>query len=197
MTDQIDYFDESGRMNQPPPPKQRRWWATPVIVVVSLLAGIGIGGAAATSDTDPARSSSGATYESLDEWEAALGERQDSLDGTQDTADEPEPEPVAELDTGYVTPTADDFVLTVRTLEKRCYGSAGCNVSFQIDAGWLGEFDPDTTYEVTYEIKGGDDPLINTLRVEGEQYWVDESEFIGTPSSDAELTAHVLEVRER
>lgn len=175
----------------PRPPKVRRWWTTPLIVVVSVLAGIGIGATGASSDQQPV------TSEALAEWERQLDEREDALDAEQDTPavveEEPELEPVSSFD----TPTADDFTLTVRTMEQECFGSAGCLVTFQIDAGWLLNLDPSITYEVTYEIEGADDPYINTIRVEGEEYWTDESETIGTPSSESNLTVHVLEVREQ
>jgi hypothetical protein len=71
------------------------------------------------------------------------------------------------------------------------------NVTFPVELGYDGPpLDPSATYEVTYEIKGGGDPLINTLTVSGENYSVDEEEFICTTFSDAELVAAVLEVSE-
>lgn len=176
----------------PPAPKPRRWWTTPVIVVVSVLAGIGIGAASAGSEGQPV------TSEALQEWERQLDEREDALNAEQDTPsapveEEPEPEQVAEFD----TPAAGDFTLTARTLEQECFGSAGCLVTFQIDAGWTLNLDPGVTYEVTYEVQGADDPYINTLEVQGDEYWVEESEMVGTPSSESKLTVHVLEVREQ
>jgi hypothetical protein len=98
----------------------------------------------------------------------------------------------------YHEPTADDFELTIKTLEKECFGSAGCNVEFRVELSYLGllDLDPSVTYELTYEIKGGEDPLINTLEITGDEYSVDESEDIGTESSDDELTAVVLDVSE-
>lgn len=95
-------------------------------------------------------------------------------------------------------PSVDDFELTVKTLAKECFGTAGCNATFRVELAYGGrELDPTTTYELTYEIHGGEDPLINTLTVTGDEYVVDEEEFIGTTSSNADLTAEVLDVSER
>jgi hypothetical protein len=50
--------------------------------------------------------------------------------------------------------------------------------------------DPDRTYEVIYEVRGGDDgPKINTLTVEGDQSSVDSEETISTSSASRKLTA--------
>jgi hypothetical protein len=85
----------------------------------------------------------------------------------------------------------------VKTLEKQCFGSAGCNVTFRIEVGYNGlPLDPATTYEVTYEVTGGEDPLINTLEVTGENASVPQEETLGTASSDAELVATVTDVSE-
>jgi hypothetical protein len=54
--------------------------------------------------------------------------------------------------------------------------------------------DPDETYELTYEIVGGDDPMVSTLTItNGEDYTAME-ERLGTPSADTELEAKVLDV---
>jgi hypothetical protein len=36
------------------------------------------------------------------------------------------------------TPEPSDFELTVKTLSKQCFGSAGCNITYRIQAGWDG-----------------------------------------------------------
>jgi hypothetical protein len=48
------------------------------------------------------------------------------------------------------------------------FGSAGCDVDFRIEVGYDGPpLDPSVTYELAYEVKGGEEPLINTLTIEG------------------------------
>jgi hypothetical protein len=58
------------------------------------------------------------------------------------------------------TPEPSDFELTVKTLSKQCFGSAGCSITYRIQAGWDGSYDPDRTYEVVYEVRG-DESLPN------------------------------------
>lgn len=104
-----------------------------------------------------------------------------------------------DLEPSYYEPGEDDFELTLNVLEQECFGSAGCNVTVRVEVGFsfVGELDPDTTYEVTYEILGGEDPKINTLTIEGDEYSVEDGERISTESGDAELTAEVLRVNPR
>jgi hypothetical protein len=111
---------------------------------------------------------------------------------------EPEPEPVAE-EPAYYTPKPDDFDLKVKTLEKECFGSAGCNVTFRVELEYLGiqEFDPDETYELTYEIKGGEDPMIDTMEIQGDEYESYQEQYIGTTSSNAKLRAVVTDLTAR
>jgi hypothetical protein len=99
----------------------------------------------------------------------------------------------------YHTPTADDFELTVRILSKRCFGSAGCNIDFRNEVAYTAfdELNPATTYELTYEVLGSEDPHINTMTLRGDRYTTDETEFIGTDTADDELTAVVIDVLER
>lgn len=95
----------------------------------------------------------------------------------------------------YHQPTVTDFVLTVRILKKQCFGAAGCNIQYRIDMVYGGPaLDPGKTYEITYEVRGGEDVKINTLRVTGDQYERDEIEFGGAKNSTAELTAVVISV---
>lgn len=95
----------------------------------------------------------------------------------------------------YGAPSPGDFELTVKTLEKKCFGSAGCIVRFRIELAYGGpELDPAVTYEVTYEVTGGEEPLINTLEVTGDQYSTDKEETIDTPRASSKLRATVTGV---
>lgn len=97
------------------------------------------------------------------------------------------------------TPKPADFTLTVKILEKKCYGSAGCNVTFRIELAYSGQtLNPTKTYEVTYEVSGTDEQTyVNTLTVNGEKYLTDSREVVGTRTAKDELKAVVTGVAER
>jgi hypothetical protein len=107
-------------------------------------------------------------------------------------------EPADEPDAVYHEPDAEDFELTVKTLSKECFGSAGCLIDFRIELGYVhtgGDLDPAITYEVTYEISGGESSYINTLTVTGDQYSTEEMESVST-ASDVELGVEITDVSE-
>ena len=105
----------------------------------------------------------------------------------------PAPEP------SYATPKASDFDLTVKVLEKTNFGSAGSSITYRIEADWPAmTYDPDKTYEVVYEVRGGEDGAqINTMEVTGFDYQVEAEEFISTPTVGSRLTAKATSVTER
>ncbi|MET8370759.1 hypothetical protein ABZU42_13660 [Micromonospora profundi] len=97
----------------------------------------------------------------------------------------------------YGTPTKGDFKLKVKTLRKQCFGSAGCNITYRIDVTYTGNgLDPSSTYEVTYEVKGAEDPIINTFEVTGDSASVQQEETASTKRSGDKLTAVVTDVSE-
>lgn len=92
-------------------------------------------------------------------------------------------------------PKAEDFNIAVVVLEKQCFGSAGCNVTFRIDPSYTGSGSA-TDVEVTFEVLGGDDAYIDTFTIDSEGTATFTSEAtVGTPSANAELTAKVTAVR--
>lgn len=93
-------------------------------------------------------------------------------------------------------PEPDDFEITVKVLKKQCFGSAGCNVTYRIDPSYVGTMSiPDAgTTEVTYEVKGGEDPQISTFTIEDGTATFDSEERLQTSSSKAKLTAKVTDV---
>jgi hypothetical protein len=94
----------------------------------------------------------------------------------------------------YHTPVPGDFTLTVKILQQHCFGSAGCNVDFRINLSGGGELDPNQTYELTYEVKGGKEPHVSTMTVTGKDYLRLDREFIHTPNKSSKLTATVVSV---
>ena len=107
-------------------------------------------------------------------------------------------EPVAEATTPRVTytPTAADFTLRAKVTEKHCFGSAGCNVTFEPDVTYNGalDLDPGITWQVVYEIDGVDDaPQVGNLTVEGTQVRYDPQD-VSTKSSKSKITLKVTSV---
>jgi hypothetical protein len=119
------------------------------------------------------------------------------------TAPTTAPEPVVEETTPapppestYGTPTKTDFKLTAKVLSKKCFGSAGCNLTYRIIISYTGpDLDPSKSYEVLYEVRGGEDgPATNTFTVTGGESSVDEKEFVSTKKTSSKLTAVVTDV---
>ena len=101
-------------------------------------------------------------------------------------------------DTGlrYTTPTKRDFRITLKILTKDCFGDAGCNLTYRpqlTNLSWV-DFDPSITYDVTYEVRGGQDGAqLDTLQVTGSQYQSSEG-AASTATSAAKLTAVIISV---
>lgn len=95
-------------------------------------------------------------------------------------------------------PATSDFAIDVKVMKKSCFGSAGCNVTYQIDPRYTGTASLDGhTYTVVYEITGGEDgPQINNFTIRNGAASYPTTERIGTSSSKAALTAKVTSVSE-
>src|SRR4051794_27596121 len=88
-------------------------------------------------------------------------------------------------------PPPEAFTIGILVLEKQCFGSAGCNVSFRIDPHFTGTGGV-KDLEVTYEVVGGENPLTNTFTIDSAgTASFDEREMLQTRSTGAELSAHV------
>lgn len=97
------------------------------------------------------------------------------------------------------TPTKADFILKVKVTEKKCFGSAGCNITYHIDMTYNGAaLDPSDTWLITYQVAGVEDgPAINTLELTGDEYSYDKSELGQTSSSSKKLTAKVTDIEKQ
>jgi hypothetical protein len=170
----------------PPPGKQPRLWRSRQVLVLALAVaaaclalGIVIGAAGAGLDeTASTRPRAAAT--------------------TQPSATPVTEEPTTtEAASAYPEPKPSDFDLEVKILKKENFGSAGSLVRFRIEAGWSETYDPDKTYEVTYEVRGPEDgPMVNTFEVTGDEYRTEREESASTPSAPTRLTARVTDVDE-
>lgn len=86
--------------------------------------------------------------------------------------------------------------LGIRVRSKACFGSAGCNVTVQIDPSYVGNQDVTAgSWEMTYEIRGVEDgPVIETMTLESGTFSFPEEQMVGTTSSSSPITAVVTEV---
>jgi len=155
---------------------ERRRWKTWHVIVAALVAftiGVGVGGASADDDTTVGKTAATVTNNSLTARE------------TTTTAE------------GRYVPAPADFVLTVVTTEQSCFGSAGCNVTYQIDVAYNGPrpLDEDDTWVLIYEVRGGEDMKVGNITVKGEQYSRD-TDMVST-GTGPRLEAIVTAVRER
>lgn len=91
-----------------------------------------------------------------------------------------------------------DFEIDLKIKEKKCFGSAGCIVTYEIDPRYSGgsvEDLGDGSWDVTYEVTGGEDgPIVNTFTVDSGQVSFDGEEIAGTSSQGVELAARATEV---
>lgn len=111
--------------------------------------------------------------------------------------DAPEETEETVADTSFV-PKPSDFKIGIRIRSKECFGSAGCNVIFQIDPQYVGSQSlGDGAYDVTYEVRGGSDTIINTFQIDGGSASFDEEEMADLRSAGVRLTAKVTDVYEQ
>lgn len=93
---------------------------------------------------------------------------------------------------GYA-PAPGDFHLAVVEMEKKCFGSAGCLVTFRVEVTYLGATlpDPSKTFTAIYDVTGGDEPMTNRFTITGSEVSVPSEEMIQTGGPNAVLTATV------
>jgi hypothetical protein len=163
-----------------PPPKKTSMKKRVVAVVAGVPALIVVAfGLSALSNDNSGTSSHPA---------AAVDIKAGSGDGTvADPADTPTAD--------AVTPKASDFKLTPKITRKQCFGSAGCNVDYQVTLGYSGPaLNDDDTWDVTYEATGDESgPITNQIEVTGTQY-SGESQSISTASSGTKIKIKVTDV---
>lgn len=124
-----------------------------------------------------------------------LDEVGDQLDGATSTSVEdaaPAADTPATTTQGYA-PAPGDFKLTVVEMEKKCFGSAGCLITFRVEVTYLGLIlpDPSKTFTAIYDVTGGDEPMTNRFTITGSQVSVPSEEMIQTGGPNAVLTATV------
>jgi hypothetical protein len=90
--------------------------------------------------------------------------------------------------------TVKAIKLTVKTTEKVCFGSAGCNVQYEIRAAIATGTTPGDC-DVTYEVRGLDDAQVGTLHVTPNGRYTQDAYQAGqTPRASSRLTAVVTDI---
>jgi hypothetical protein len=97
----------------------------------------------------------------------------------------------------YPEPKLSDFTLKLVELKRQKFGSAGANVTFKIQAGWVSTYDPDKTYQLIYEVRGGEDgPERNYMEITGDEYRTEDKQTISTSNVDGKLTVKAITIEE-
>lgn len=66
-------------------------------------------------------------------------------------------------------PEPADFALELIETERSCFGSAGCNISYQVKPSYTGPKPmDDSSYTVIYNITGGEDTKTANFNMKGE-----------------------------
>src|SRR4051812_30464552 len=77
-----------------------------------------------------------------------------------------------------------DFILTVKVTRKKCFGDAGCNVSYRIDLSTTFKLKPGLRFLVTYEVVGmRDGPEVDNFTITGDTFSGANEEYAETASS--------------
>ena len=97
----------------------------------------------------------------------------------------------------YPKPKLSDFKLEVRELRRQKFGPAGANITYHIVTTRGPAYDPDKTYALVYEVRGGQDgPVRNYMEIRGDEYKSEDDQFISTSQVDQRLTVKALSVEE-
>jgi hypothetical protein len=169
----------------PSPPQSRPTWPWVIAGVVGFAFAFVVG-VTLSKDTTPASATDPTTYAAERAQAIAESEAWYARWGTP----APSPSPL---------PAASDFIIDVKVLTTACFGSAGCNVTYQIDPTYIGTSPlAEQTFTVIDEVSGGEDgPQINNFTVNGDSSpSFQRQEFISTSSPGATLKAKATSISE-
>jgi cytoskeletal protein RodZ len=172
---------------QPQPPKKKRTGLIILLVVVGLI-GLLLFGSCVAILASLGEPSGTAVKEAVPEASAAASE--------EPTAPEPSEEP-----TTY-TPKKSDWVLKIKTRDKQCFGSIGCNVEVRVTPYYAGpgsaeaNLPDEGTVDITYRLTGDESgPITGTLVVDcADQTAESNDEFLSTRSSGTKIKATVTDI---
>lgn len=179
----------------PPPARSAAWYTRRwVQILAALTVGFVLGVAAGGSG-----SKAGSSVDSAAKRQAAIDaevKRLDEARVAEEAAAEAQASALAEASAAAAAPPPlSAFKLTIKTLEKDCFGSAGCNVTYRVVPSFVGPGDP-ANLEVTYTVIGGEDgPVVATFTVDSAGTMSYDSEnTISTPSARTVLRARVTSI---
>ena len=88
--------------------------------------------------------------------------------------------------------TKNDVKLTLKTTQKECYGSAGCNVTVEVNVSDDLDKQGDDAYDVTFTVTGDSDgPTIDTVTLNADHSYTKPEEFLSTSSSKTKVSVAV------
>jgi hypothetical protein len=153
-------------------------------IAIALVAGIGIGYAAAPKTSTNEDSASPAT--------ASPASSSSTPSPPAQETSSPSPSPAGNL-------TKSDIELSLKTTQRQCFGSAGCNVTVEVRASVdqlvLDALPADGTWDVTYQISGDESgPIIGTFSLYGNGKYDVNEEFLSTPSENTPVRVKALDV---
>lgn len=146
-------------------------------------------------DTAAFLQSSGSTILSGPNWiinGARVGAIKDALGGTLGAPSGPSTS--ATTNSAYPELKPEDIKVGLKVTKKQCFGSAGCNVTYQIEPSSSAVLDPAGKWQITYSVKGLEDEQINTFTLDGDGTVHFAPETGTTTSSKSKLTAEVTDV---
>lgn len=156
----------------PTPPKWTRRSLWIIAVIGAFILGVAVGVPAGTAgNTDGGSAPAGET-------------------ATAPTSDGAVPPAIPE--SSRYLPTPADFTVTVTVVEKQCFGSAGCNVTFRPELAYSGP-PIDDSFIVNYELAGTQDPFLGRLTITPDGQYSYNEEHVQTRPG-AELSATVTQV---
>ncbi|MCX4973156.1 hypothetical protein [Streptomyces sp. NBC_00620] len=98
----------------------------------------------------------------------------------------------------YAALTPADFTMELRTTERQCFGSAGCNITVEPTLSYVGAWngvDPDAVYSITYEIRGDESgPVIETAELSDETSLNYTPSLISAASASTKVSVEITDV---
>ncbi|MDX2933044.1 hypothetical protein [Streptomyces ipomoeae] len=168
----------------PPPPKRNRTNAIIIGSAAAIIATIITTGIVVVQTRDDASPPATTAKSSAPEDDAVTT-----------AADEPDPD--LEPEPTYAEVDADSFTIKLRTTERQCFGSAGCNVTVEPKLTYVGieDLDPDAVYEITYEIRGDESgPVIETAELTDQTSLNYSPSMISTASASTKVSVKITDV---
>ena len=91
-------------------------------------------------------------------------------------------------------PTAADFIISVIVTKQKCYGSAGCNVTYTLNPRYIGTKELPAKTTVIYKITGGDQDQVGNFTIDKDGMATFDRETMISAPDGANLQAVVTSV---